>query len=90
MPCSRCTQAGEDIESVVRTTLQDTGDINRVELGLSACAPACPDSPTLVRAVSQAANLGVRSVSIDNYGLLPLRRLEWIKQASRYAGREAR
>jgi len=33
--------------------------------------------------------LGVRSVNLYQYGLIPEGRLEWIRQASRYARREA-
>jgi hypothetical protein len=79
----------ETIDAVVNEALADTGEVGRVELGFSACWPQCPDSATLVRSVSHAAKLGVGSVNIYNYGLLPLARLEWIRRATRYAGREA-
>jgi len=75
---------------LVRAAAEDAGGIERVELSLSACTPPCPDSATLVASMKQAAELGVRSVSVANYGLIPMSRLEWIRQASRYAQREAR
>jgi len=74
----------------VRSAAEDAGSIERVELSLSACTPPCPDSATLVANMKQAAELGVRSVGVSNYGLIPMSRLEWIRQASRYARREAK
>ena len=70
-------------------TLDDAGEINKVELGFNLSWQYCSDSAALVRAMGRAANLGVRSVNIYNYGMLSLNRLEWIKQATRYAQREA-
>jgi len=79
---------GEMLESQIGSTCQQTGDINRVELGLTACSPACPNYDTLVRAMSEAARQGIRRIGIANYGLLPAPRLAWIRQATRYAQRE--
>jgi len=76
------------IQSAFGAALRETHDAGRIELALSACSPECPDAPTLVRAMRQAARLGIRSVQISNYGLIPLKRLEWIKEAIRYAQRE--
>ncbi len=77
------------IEAVVRETWDETQDMARVELGFNACTPPCPDSETFVGAVSHAARLGVRSVNVYNYGMLPLSRMEWLRRASRFARREA-
>jgi len=41
-----------------------------------------------VRSMSEAARRGISGVSVANYGLVSLARLEWIKQAVRYAQRE--
>lgn len=76
-------------EATVREVYDCTGDLARVELGFNACTPPCLGSEALVSAVSQAARLGVRSVDIYNYGMLPLNRLDWVRQAVRYAQREA-
>jgi len=46
------------------------------------------DDATLVRALSLAARMGVPSANLYNYGLIPLSRLQWIKQAARYIHRE--
>ena len=77
------------MEAVVREVFDDTSDMAGVELGFNACTPPCPDSETFVGAVSHAARLGVRSVNVYNYGMLPLNRMDWIRRASRYAQREA-
>ncbi|UCD27838.1 MAG: hypothetical protein JSV03_12130, partial [Planctomycetota bacterium] len=77
------------IELTISEALEDTGNIGHVELGFSACLPMCPDSATLVRSLSHAARLGVPSVNIYNYGMIPLPRMEWIRQATRYARRES-
>ncbi|UCD28558.1 MAG: hypothetical protein JSV03_15990 [Planctomycetota bacterium] len=79
----------QTIDETVNEALKDTGEISHVELGFNAFSPFCPDSATLVRSVSHVAKLGVPSVNIYNYGLIPLSRMEWIRRATRYAGREA-
>lgn len=78
------------ITQLIQTVTKDAGSIDRVELSLSACTPPCPDSTTLVRSMKHIAELGARSVSISNYGLIPISRLEWIRQAIRYAQRETK
>ncbi len=78
------------LATAVRAAAADTGSVERVEVGLSACTPPCPDAAGLVAAMRQAVEQGVRSANIYNYGLIPLSRLEWIRQAVRYATREAR
>lgn len=82
-------EPADEVEPVVQAAVADAGELGKVEVGVSACAPACPDSTTLVRALSTAARLGVRTAVVENYGLLPTRRLDWIKQAARYAVRES-
>ncbi|HSW46645.1 MAG TPA: hypothetical protein VLM89_13865, partial [Phycisphaerae bacterium] len=73
------------LAAVVEQAAGEVDGPDRVEIGLSACTPPCPDSASLVALVREAARLGVRSVNIYQYGLLPEKRLEWIRQASRYA-----
>lgn len=82
-------EPADEIEPAVQAAAGDMGDVGKVEVGVSACAPACPDSTTLVRALSRAARSGVRTAVVENYGLLPVKRLDWIKQAARYAVRES-
>lgn len=79
----------DDVQPGVEAAAAEIGDVGRVEVGVSACAPECPDSAALVRALSTAARLGVRTAVVENYGLMPIARLTWIKQAVRYATREA-
>jgi hypothetical protein len=81
--------APDRLEAVVEQAAGEVGGVDRVELGLYACTPPCSDSAGLVAAVKKAVELGVRSVNVYHYGLIPLRRLEWVRQASRYARREA-
>ncbi len=76
------------LEAAVAQAADEVGGVDRVEVGLSACTPPCVDSAGLVAAVKKTAELGVRSVNICQYGLIPEKRLEWIRQASRYARRE--
>ena len=77
------------LEAIVEQAAGEVGGAERVELGLSACTPPCADSASLVAVVKKAVELGIRSVNVYHYGLIPLRRLEWIRRASRYARREA-
>jgi hypothetical protein len=87
---SNCLEpySDEAIEKTVERALQDNGRIEHVELGFKVISPLCPDSATLVRNLSKAAQLGVPSVSLYNYGMIPLHRFNWIKQAARYVRRE--
>jgi len=77
------------MNEVVRAAAGEMGGIERVEIGLNACSPPCTSADTLVASMKRAVELGVRSANIYNYGMLPLNRLEWIRQATRYARREA-
>lgn len=77
------------LDSAVARAADEVGGVERVELGLSVCDPPCTSAAVLVAAVKRAVELGVRSVNLYQYGLLPEGRLEWVRQASRYARREA-
>ncbi len=77
------------LEANVAQAADEVGGVERVELGLSVCEPPCTSAAVLVAAVKRAVELGVRSVNLYQYGLIPEGRLEWIRQASRYARREA-
>lgn len=79
----------EEFETALQAASTAVGGAAGLELAVDARMPACPDSATLVRALSAAARLGVSAAVVDNYGQLPLPRLAWIKQAARYASREA-
>ena len=60
-----------------------------VEMGITAAAPVVFEAQALVQSVTQAAELGVTTVSVGNLGLLPEAHLHWIKQAFRNARRTA-
>jgi hypothetical protein len=60
---------------------------SRISAWFSAGAE-CPNSDALVRGVVQAAKSGCHSASVGDYGSVPLERLEWIRQAVRFARRE--
>lgn len=78
------------LDRLVQAAAGEAGGPERVELGLSACTPPCRGPDLLVAAMKRAVERGVRSVNVYNYGMIPLARLGWIHQATRYARREAR
>jgi hypothetical protein len=85
-----CSYSGEEaMKTLVQEVSADTGGTAGVELSFNACTPPCPNAEAFVSAVAGAAKLGVRSVDVYNYGLLPIQRMEWVRRASRYAQREA-
>jgi hypothetical protein len=61
----------------------------RCDLGLPCHPPYTKDGPTLVTAVHRASQAGFRSITFQNYGCTPEPCLEWVRQAIRYARREA-
>ncbi len=79
----------DSVDSAVAKATATTGAAELVELGFDASPPATPDAPTLVRNLTRAAELGVRSVNIYNYGLIPPGRFSWVRQAIRAGGRTA-
>ncbi|HPD30200.1 MAG TPA: hypothetical protein PLL20_09415 [Phycisphaerae bacterium] len=84
-----CSYSGDDaMKTLVHEVRGDTGSMAGVELSFNACSPQCPSAEAFVSAVAGAARLGVRSVDVYNYGLLPIDRLEWVRRAARYAHRE--
>ncbi len=56
---------------------------------MDARTPPIADSAALVRLLGVLAERGVAGVHLFNYGLIAPARLGWIKQAIRYAHREA-
>jgi hypothetical protein len=79
----------ERMAARVAQARREAGASDRVELALSACQPPCESSATLTAGMKRATDLGIRSVNVYNYGLMPLSRLDWVSHASRYARREA-
>jgi hypothetical protein len=63
------------------------GGMSRLAVRVQAYPPACADAPSLVRTLTGLAELGVARAYIENYGLIPLERLAWLRQAIRAAQR---
>ena len=78
----------EDVEATIQR-LSRAKKPPAVEAGFHAFPPVCPDAPTLVREMTRAAELGVRSVNVYNYGIMPEANLDWVRQAIRSASRAA-
>ena len=89
--CVDCRRpAVESVDALVRGwTSKPDRLAGRLSLSVSA-GKECPDPAALVACLVHAARSGCHSVRIRNYGLLPIARLEWIRQAVRFAHREAR
>ena len=64
-------------------------DMGRREAAFFCWPPMCKDGPALVSAVHEASQAGCPAVGFAHYGAAPLASLEWIRQAVRYARREA-
>ena len=79
----------EKIEATVDRLRKLKPDAAGVELGFHGYPPVCPDAQTLVRQFTRAAELGVRSVNLYNYGIMPEANLDWVRQAVRAAIRAA-
>jgi len=69
--------------------IEDAGGPARCDINFTCYPPMAPDSPTLVSAVHRAAQSGIGSIIFTNYGVTPEPCLDWVRQAIRYARREA-
>lgn len=85
-PCM-ATTADETAGIIERLTAEVPKDC--VELRFSMSPRLTPDAQTLVRFMTRAAEAGVRRLQIDDYGSVPTVRLDWMRQAIRYAVRAA-
>lgn len=83
--CPQVSAAGVDAELA---NIDAVWDRSLVSMGVSAGAD-CPDSQSLVAAVARIAKSGCHSAEISDYGSIPLDRLDWIRQAVRFARRES-
>lgn len=80
---------GVPVSDAIEAAQEDvTGTNARVEVAVDAGFPSCGEAASLVRALSQAAHGNACGAVVSNYGMIPLARLDWIKQAARYAQRE--
>ncbi len=64
------------------------GSKERLSIGLMTYPPGSPDAPTLVRHVHHVAALGVPSVHLYHYGIMPDACFTWVRQALRKPKRE--
>lgn len=83
-----CGQTGAETVDATLAGLDAGWDPSRIILGISARSD-CPSSEDLVAAVVRAVQSGCRAVAIGDYGSVPLDRLDWIRQAVRFARRES-
>jgi len=52
-----------------------------VEVGLRPCIPDCASAEELAAKVAYCATMGATGVSFYNYGMMPTRRMAWVRQA---------
>lgn len=84
VPCNSLDT--EEIESAVSFGVDLMQEPHRVELAMLGTG-AVIDPEDLVSAMAKAAEEGVRCVTIENYGILPLACLEAVHRGVRFAGR---
>ncbi len=78
----------EQIDRTVAWLSEAMGGRSRLSVGLMTYPPASPDGPTLVRQVHRVAELGIPSVHLYHYGIMPDACLTWTRQALRKPRRE--
>ncbi len=74
------------VEQVVRSC----GGPDRVEVGTFCYPPHVTDGPALVTLVRRAWQRGHAAIGFSNYGSAPEPCLDWVRQAIRFARRDAR
>ncbi len=78
-------QAAERAASYEAGSLQPA----RTEVRMPCHPPEVEDGPTLVTEVHNVSQTGVAAVGFTDYGVAPAPCLEWVRQAIRFARREA-
>jgi hypothetical protein len=76
------TPSADKVETMVRDALDEVGKPEKLHAGFHCYPPNGPDKQALVANVQRAAELGVRDVNFYNYGIMPRRNLEWVKEAA--------
>jgi hypothetical protein len=76
----------DDVEQVIRSC----GGPTRVEVGTFCHPPHLPDGPALVTFVRRAWQQGFAAIGFSSYGAAPEPCLDWVRQAIRFARRDAR
>jgi len=73
----------DGVENGIKAIAERFGcDISKVTVGLQAYPPASPDGQTLEQNVHRALNVGVEGFSFYNYGVMPKKCLDWVKNAT--------
>jgi len=73
----------DGVENRAKTTAERFGcDMGKITVGLQAYPPASPDGRTLEQNVRRALNVGVEGFSFYNYGVMPKKCLDWVKNAT--------
>lgn len=76
------TASPDGVESGIKAAVERFGcETDRVTVGLQAYPPASPDSRTLEKNVRRALDMGVNGFSFYNYGIMPKKCLDWVKNA---------
>ncbi len=78
----------ELIDRTVEWLSGTMGGTDRLSIGLMTYPPASTEAPVLVRHVHRVAALGVPSVHLYHYGIMPDACLKWTQQALRKPRRE--
>lgn len=66
-----------------------SGGASRCDAAITCFPPDAKDGPSLVADVQRASQAGHAAIGFANYGLAPEPCLDWVRQAIRYARREA-
>ena len=69
------------VAAVVASARGAVGDGERLHVGLSLLHGDTPDEATFVAALAAVRGAGVEHVGLYNYGLAPMERLHWARQA---------
>jgi hypothetical protein len=69
------------VAAVVASARGAVGDGERLHVGLSLLHGDTPDEATFVAALAAVRGAGVEHVGLYNYGLAPVERLHWARQA---------
>jgi hypothetical protein len=69
--------------------VDQAGGAARVEVSVPCCPPRAHDGPSVVAAVHRATEAGHAAIGFFNYGLAAEPVLDWVRQAVRFAKREA-
>ncbi len=76
------------VEQAIGQAGLESGAGRGLELSFVEALAGCQDPSALVASVARAAELGARGATLGNIGLLPPSRLDWLRQAVRYASRQ--